>query len=261
LMAARGAYDPEAQRKILHIYTEANTDDPQLAEELVPLEEKPISEATQLATLAMGTLMAGLPVVQRRGLSVVDYAGTLLESGAQVIAQIEGLIQVPNSTQIRMMKVAGLTNVLEHAGQMLQMIAGDPTAKDAAKALNEQLMDLGGRLEGLAQQLDKEIQESDPQAADGEMMKAQAKLQALLIEANMRAQIKEHDAQQKRDHKDSSWSAEERRRDATTTSELERKRLLTIADARSQLARTQIEIASTDLKTAAEIKRGNAKES
>ena len=69
-MAARNFYDPEAQRQILHIYTEANSDDPNLAELLVPInseQQKGASRSAHDANLAMGTLMLGLPVVLVQG--------------------------------------------------------------------------------------------------------------------------------------------------------------------------------------------------
>jgi hypothetical protein len=60
LMAGPTAYDPDAQREILHIFTEANTDDPQLAERLVPTNKPKVNDAVLEAQYASGALMQGL---------------------------------------------------------------------------------------------------------------------------------------------------------------------------------------------------------
>jgi hypothetical protein len=255
LMAARPAYDPEAQRHILRIYTEANTDDPKLAELLVPLDEKPISDATQLASLAMGTLMNGLPVQQRRGIAEVDYVGTMLQLTAQVLAQIEQLQAVPNSVPIRMQKIGGLANALEHAGQHLQTIAQDPQEKEIVAGLSKELQGQAAALQGFAQQLDKEMQEQQPQEGGEEAMKAQAKIQAMLIEAQTKAKIQDANAEQKREHKDAQWTNEEARRNAATAAEIQRKQQMSMVDVQARLAQVEADIASKDLTTAAEIRR------
>lgn len=255
LMAARGAYDPDAQRKILHIYTEANVDDPQLAEELVPLEQQPMSTGTQMATMAMGTLMESLPVETPRTMNEVDYVGTLLMLAAQVVQQLEGMQQVPGTTPLRMGKVAGLANVLQHAGEHLQVVASDPTAKDTVKALNEKLMEVQGALEAQAQQLDEEMKQQQPEQQSEELAKLQAKLEAIKVEAEARAQIKMADAEQKQAHRDAQWANEERRRDATTAAEMQRKNARTMVELQGQMARVQADIAATDMQTAAEIRR------
>lgn len=255
LMAAKGQYDPDAQRHILRIYTEANTDDPKLAELLVPMDEKPISDATQLATLAMGSLMQGLPVVQKRGIAHVDYVQTMLQLTAQVLQQIEQLFEVPQSMSIRMQKIGGLTNALEHVKEHLDMIAPDPDAKEQVRQFEEELQRQGSALQGFAQQTTEEMQANDPQAQDGEAAKLQAKIDAMMLEAQTRAQNKDADAAQKREHKDAQWTSEERRRDAAQALELERKKELLSADVQVKLTQNQADIAAKDLTTEAEIRR------
>lgn len=255
LMAARAAYDPEAQRHILRIYTEQNTNDPKLAELLVPMDEKPISDAAQLATLAMGTLMDGLPVVQRRGISEIDYVGTMLQLTGQVLQQIEQLQAVPGSTQIRMQKVGGMANALEHVQEHLQSALGDESLGDSTKPLVQELQRQGTALQQLAQQLTQEMEDQNPQEQSEEMMKAQAKIQAMLIEAQTKAKIQDANAEQKREHKDSQWMNEERRRDAVQAADIQRKQTMTAVEVQTKLAQTEADIISTDLSTAADIRR------
>ena len=255
LMAVRGALDPEAQRQVLHMYVEANTDDPKLAEELVPMDEKPISEATTLATLAMGTLMDGLPVVQKRSLNHVDYVQMMLGLSAQVLQQVEQLAQVPQSLPIRMQKIGGLTSVLEHVAEHLQMILSDEAMAEAGKAFEEEFRRQMAEVQRLAESLNEEMQAQNPQAQDGEMAKLQAKLQALVIEAEQRARAKDADAEQKRQHKDAAFMAENERRNATTEADIARKQAMTQVELQSAIARTQADVLSKDLTTAAEIRR------
>lgn len=259
LMAVRAAHDPEAQRRILYLYDLANTDDPQLAGELVPMDEKPISDATQLATLAMGTLLEGLPVVAKRGINEIDYIGTLLQLSEQVLNQIAGLEQVPETTQLRMQKISGETNVLEHVDQHLQTIAQDPSVKMVVKGFEEALSMQLAAVNKFAQHLSEEMEQqsqmmgNNPQAE--EAMKLQAKTQAMLIEAESRARMKEADHAQKQMHKDAQWANENERRNATTEAEIERKRALTQVELASQMAKTRADIMATDLTTAADIRR------
>lgn len=257
LMAIRGALDPDAQRMVTHIYVEANTDDPKLADELVPMGEKPISDATQMATLAMGTLMDALPVAQVRGVNQPDYVGTLLQLAGQVLQQIQGSQQIPGSLPIRMSKLAGLANVMEHTQEHLQQIAQDPTLKDQVKQFATMLQQLESSITALGQQMEEEMQSQQPQGND-EQAKLQAKLQAMTITAESQAKIQEAAAQQKMQHKDASWSSENERRNAMTEAEIQRQHAKTFADLHGQHVRTKADVVATDLKTAAEIAREHA---
>lgn len=254
LMSARPAFDPDAQRKILFMWTLANSNS-DVAKELVPLDEKPISEATQVATLAMGTLMEGLPVVQRRGLNEMDYVGTILQLNAQALQAVEASEQVPQSLPIRMAKVAGIANVLEHVQGHLQLIVGDPAMKDVAKMFEEEFSAQASKLQQLAQHVGEELEAGNAQAQDGEMAKTQAKIQAMLMEAEARVRAKDADHAQKQEHKDATWANENARRNAMTAAEVERKKALTEVEIQSQFAMTQADVAAKDLTTAAEIRR------
>jgi hypothetical protein len=255
LMAARPAYDPASQRKILYMYTLANTDSADVANELVPMDDVEISDGAQLATLSFGTLMEGVPVVNKRGYSEIDYCKTMLGLSAMILQQLENLEQMPQSVTIRMQKCAGLINVLRHVQQHLQIVAQDRVNESIARQLGDEFAQQGQELSMFLQHAQEELQENSPQAQDGEAAKLQAKLQAMMVEAGARARIKEADSQQKRDHKDVQWSEENQRRNATTIAEIQRKSALTQADVASMIRKTQADIAATDLETAANLSR------
>ena len=255
LMMARGAFDPDSQRKILWKATLAWTDNADDANELVPMDQKPIGNGTQLATLAMGTLMEGLPVQQKPGYNELDYVGTLLALSGQALQAVEASEQVPQSLPIRMSKIAGLDNTLEHIDEHLKVLAGDPSAEQPAKEFQKALAEQQNTLQKLAQHVEEELQQSGQQAQDGEMAKTQAKIQAMLMEAESRVKAKDADHAQKQEHKDAQWANENARKNAMNEAEIERKRTQTAVDVQTKLAQTKADIAAKDLTTAAEIRR------
>jgi hypothetical protein len=255
LMAARGAYDADAQRMILKIYTLANTDNAQLTQELVPLKVQPISQATQLGTLAFGTLMEGLPVQQQRGFSEIEYVKTILSLSGIVLQQIEGLEQTPGTLETRMAKCGGMHNALEHAKEHLAPMMGDAGNGELLKMLQAEFARQENELAKLTQHVDEELKAAQENQADGEQAKAQVKLQAEMLMAQVRAKNKDADAEQKRQHKDAQWSGENERRNATTTAEIQRTNAKSLANLQAQMAKVEADIAALDAKTAAEIRR------
>lgn len=256
LMAARGAYEPDSQRKILSIFTLANTDDAQLTEELVPPGAPPISQAAQLATLAFGTLMEGLPVMQQRGISELEYVQTILSLSGIALQQIEGLEQTPGTVETRMVKCGGVHNALDHAKEHLAPMMNDAANGDLIKKLQSEFARQEGELTKLTQHVDEELKAGGQgSGVDDEKAKAQIKLQAEMQMAQVRARNKDADAEQKRQHKDAQWSAENERKNATTEADIQRTNAQTLADIKAQMAKVTADIAALDATTAAEIRR------
>lgn len=162
-----------------------------------------------------------------------------------------------------MHKVGGLANALEHAEEHLAALAGDTANLDLAKSLNDELQAQRSELMKFQAALQKEVQEAAAQEGGGneEMVKLQAKLQAMMIEAQQRAQAKEQDHVQKLQHKDVQWSEENQRRNADTAAEIERNRAKTAAEIENDRLKTIAEVEALDLETAAGIRREGAKAS
>lgn len=258
LMAVRPLYDSVGQQEVLYRYTLANSD-ADLANRLVPMDEQRISDATTLATLAFGTLMEGLPVIQKRGISEFEYVKALLGLNGMILGQLEEMQEGgPNTHSERARKINGSMNAIRHTAEHLTTIQSDTSQQEQVKQLDEELRRQGSELDGYAQRLQEEVQaaaEAGPGAGDEEQAKLQAKLQAMQVEAEARARIKEADSEQKRQHKDAQWAEENSRRNATTAADVERKQALTATEVQSKLIQTQADVAAKDLTTAAEIRR------
>lgn len=235
LMQVRGLLDPDAQRQVTHMYVEANTDDPLLADALVPIEQPQASTAVEKATLSWGTLVDGQPVVITDGINRIEYVDTLLEMLNNALGQIEQ--QRGMTTPER---VQGLANVLNQIQSQIQIIAMD----DAQKPRVKEWMDAVGRAQNLlkayAQRIEQQQGEEQPQLDPA----VAAKMQADVIQAQAKARIAEESAAQKRAHKDESFAAEQQRKNVALAGEMNR-----------QGQRTQADIAEQDVKTAADITR------
>lgn len=192
LMAVRAAYDPEAQRHILHIYTEANSDDPKLADLLVPLAEPEaqVSKSEHEANLAMGTLMLGLPVPVPREVSLSQYAETLVIQLQMLTQQIEESGGMVDEQQLR-----GLMNVDQYIQQLLQHLEADESERERVRAMQDSLGNSQNLIKAFAQRLQEQKQASqmDPEAM--------AKIQAIVMTAQVKAQETQASGAQRREQK------------------------------------------------------------
>lgn len=222
LMAARNFYDPEAQRHILHIYTEANSDDPKLADLLVPIngEAQGASKSQHDANLAMGTLMQGLPVVVPRDTAIIDYVETilgLLHFKTQQIEKEGGMVS-------SMDELRGLINVTQHVRPLIEHIAQDRNEKQRVKIM----MDVLGQSESLIKAFAQRWQEQNQDQLDPETVaKVQsmqaltgAKLQTMQQTSNQKLLQKEIAFRQKTAQKDATTAQQLRLNDAKTASQL-----------------------------------------
>lgn len=235
LMAARSLYDPEPQREILHIFTEAMTDDPQMAERLVPISKKKVSDSIHDAQLVAGTLMQGLPVAIKTGMNHIEYIEALLVSMGAVIKRIQSGDNVGTRQEVE-----GLFNVAQHMAEHLSILAQDKSQKERVKKYGDTL----GKFMNLVKGFSQRIQEQSGQQGPELTPEAQAKIQSALILAQTQARIKEESAAQRRQQKDADFQARQAR-DAQAHSVALGK----------QLQETKIAAAAKDLETAAEIRR------
>lgn len=221
LMEARPAYDPNAQRQILHIYTEAMTDDAQLAEMLVPLDQGPPSPTVEKATLAWGSLMMGAPVVIASPINEQEYIQTLLMILGNKVQTIE-----QNGGMVDPQTLAGLMNVGQHIQQHIQNLASDPNQKELVKQYMDALNQIGNLVKAFAQRLEEQMQ------AQGQQMDPQtkAKVDSMYITAKAKADIATRSAELKLHHKDVAFVRDQVRRDAQTKADIGEQDLKAQAD-------------------------------
>lgn len=241
LMAVRNLHDPEPQRKILHIYDMAMTDNPDLADSLVPVTQKQVSDTVHDAELSIGTLLLGLPVSIKTGMNHIEYVETLIRGIAAMVARIE-----QTGGMATQQEIIGLQNVAQHIGQHVEIIAQDKNEKQRVKQYGDALGKLMNMVKAYAQRLQEQQQQ---QAGNGGLPpEALAKIQSATILAQTNAKIKEAKAAQQMQHKDASFAAGEQRKNVQLQQDLQR-----------DLAQTNVDIAAQDLTTQAEIVRQGRK--
>jgi hypothetical protein len=209
LMERIAAFDTSGQQEIKHEWTIAVTGDPKKAERWAPIgQERGVTDAQEHAELAFSTLMFGVPVQRKQGLSLVDQISTIIGCMAGVIAQIE---KTGNMATAR--DVAGLLNCEQYVDQMIQQLAMDEQQAPIAKQFAQSLGKLMNTVKGFQQRL---AEQAGANGENGEAAVAQAKIQAMVTQAMTKAKIAEENAQLKNHHKDQAFVADQHRKDLQT---------------------------------------------
>lgn len=235
LWAIRPTLKPKAQEEVQRIYIAATTDDPAMADALVPREPEQESQSVQFATLAWGTLMLNQKVVLPSYLNRIEYAATLLQMVDVEMQRIEQNGAIPSAD-----KVFGLVNVLGTVEQIAIEISQDQELKPIVDEFEAVLERAAVFLKKYIQA----IQEQAAQSADGQgglTPEDQAKINAILITAQAKARIAEASAQQKRQQKEVAFVQDQLRKDASLAGELAAGDLRTKADIVRQAATANAE--------------------
>jgi hypothetical protein len=258
LMAARNLYDPEAQRTILHIYTEANTDDPKLAETLVPMQPASApSTSENQASLAMGTLMLGLPVAPPRDISFIEYTDVLLKLTGVLVTRYE-----ENGGMVTKETLAGLINTANYIRALIQHIAGDQNEKQRVKVYMDALGQIESLIKAFAQRLEE--QESQTQMDPETMAKLQAqqaltqsKIQTSTALTEQKIRQSEAKFQQRLEQNEAKLQTSLGDQAIRTRTDLQEQQLRTAADLQEQDIRTALEakLAAKELKETKETKK------
>lgn len=222
LMSVRPLLDPQAQREVVHMFVEANTDDPNLANRLVPMSAKTPSPAMQIATMSWGTLIDGKPVVVADGINQFDYIETmllLLDSEIQKINQTGGMVDAN--------RIMGLQNVVKNIATHIEMVAGDKDSADRVREYSDSLGQAENFIKAYAQRLQEAAQAQQEQAQQGQPVdpETQAKVQSMLITAESKAKIAESNAVMKQQQKQVAFAQEQERKNAETVAGIKRQAL------------------------------------
>jgi len=221
LQAIRPQLDPAAQRAVDRIFVQANTDDPTLAEELVPMADRPVSTSQEKASLAWGTLIDGKPVVLGGEINRIEYIEVLL---GLLQTELQTLEQSPEAPGLR--RIIGLSNVIEHISGQVQTLESDENEKQRVKIYSDLLARAGNMVKAMAEQ----FAEQQGEAGGGIPPEAQAKIQAMLMQAEAKARIAEENAAQKRSHREVSFQQDQRRKDLKLRSDIAAKDATTQAE-------------------------------
>jgi hypothetical protein len=235
---------PDARRKIVRVFIAANTDDPILANDLVPNDDNQPSPAGQMATLAWGTLIDAKPVIVADPVNPIDYIQTLMQLLDQDLQRIE---QAGGSPP--MDRIMGLANVIQHLMERIQIIAVDQNLKPLVKQFLDALKNAGNLIKGYLQRaqeaMAKQDQQGDPEAA--------AKIQAMLVGAEAKSRIMEDNAAQKRRHLEMKFVQDQTRKNDAAKADIQRKLIQTASDIQMDKTKAKVDIALDREKTEAEI--------
>lgn len=186
LISMRPTLNPQAQVAVDHIAIEAFTDDPALAEQLVPMEHREeVSQTKQDAMHAIGTIMQGGIVMFGPEDNRREVIETLLTEMALLVKQAQNPLALPTFQQI-----SGFKNLEMHITELLKLVEADPSEAERAKAYADQLGNLMNIVKGFEQQLIQSLK-AGAGSANGngaeEAASLQAKLEAQKIAAEAKA--------------------------------------------------------------------------
>lgn len=248
--AVRAALDPTGQQEALHMYLEAVTRSPHIAERLAPIGKlRSMTTGTEWAITIFGSLMQGVPVPHKEGVSKTDQIRSLLGmmSGKIMLLQKPGMADRQS--------VAGLVRVNQYITELLGEMAGDDTQQEIVREFSDELGKLMNDVKTIGQQLAKGSNgEIDPEAI------AKVKTLALTTTAKLKSKqisdaqkLQQGEVKFKADErrKDISLEAQERRDEIKTASDIARDTAVTESDIELQRERTKAEIASQKAKAKA----------
>lgn len=244
LLEMRPMFDPEPQRQVLRDVVLAITDDSAKASQLVP-EAPTVSDSVHDSELAFGSLMIGGKVTPKPGLNAVEVAGTIIGLMGQKVQEImqQGGVGTPAD-------IKGLAACAQYAGAYIQQLSQDKTQKEVVKKLTDALGKIMNEVKGMAQRQQQMMKKMAQQNGQGQgpdpkdMVKAQSMAeQAKIKQDNMKQSHAQRTAQRQ-----IQFEQEMKQREQEHQFELKK-------NARS----AQLDVASTDLKTAAEISRNRLK--
>ncbi len=240
LMEWRPAYGAEAQQIILHDATLAVTDNAAKARALVP-ETQTTSDAASEAMQSFGTLMVGGEVQWTPNVNRVELTQVLLGEYGLVVAQIGktgGMATLP--------QVLGLQNVSRHISQLLEQISIDKAQQQIVRVMTDALGKLDNEVRGFEQRLKEQMQSQNGDG--GKQAETESKIKATLITAEAKAANTRESHSQRTAQRAAQFELEQQRDEQKHAIEMRR-----------EIESQQVEDVSTDIKTAAEIKRERVK--
>ena len=241
LMAVRPLLDPDAQRDVLRLYVQANSDDPSLAERWVPSKPILVTDSTHDAELMIGPLMQGVRVRPIKGQDPAQIAVALLESAGQIVQRIQTVTQTPTEPEL-----AGLVNVAFTIERYLQQASQDPNNKDLVGNIQGQLEQMLNLLGQWREQVQSQQQQNGGGQMDPKIQKelalTQARLEGLKAEAQTKAQIEQQKNQQRLQQSDQRFRQDQQQKEEDH-----------IAGLRGELQQGQVDTTLKDAKMAADI--------
>jgi hypothetical protein len=215
LMQFRPLYDPAAQRKILRDVTLAITDDPDKAKDYVP-NEPVVSNSVHDTELAFTSLYDGNRVTPRPGLNAVEVAATMLQLMDAKVKQVmqSGGVGTPKD-------LMGFQMCAQYAQAFIQQVGQSKEGQATARQLMQALSKIMNEVRAFAQR-QQEAQKKAMQNGQGGLdPKDIAKLQAIKLQSQVKAQNSQQSHAQKTQQKQMQFEQQMRQDSARSRMELQ----------------------------------------
>lgn len=218
LMSVRPLLDPTAQRVVVNRFIEANSDDPNLAEALAPINQKTSPDVAFFeGQQAGGLLIMAIPVPIREGMNRQDYLQGLISVLGTRIQQINQMGGVPRDA----MEVQGLMLTMQHVGQNIQLLAEDVQNKQVVKQFTDLLSKLAAQVKAMVQRFQaQQQQQAQAQGIDPEAM---AEVQKDLMVTQQKMRARDASSSQRLAQREQQFVSEERRKQIAFQQEQMRK--------------------------------------
>lgn len=179
LMSVRNLMDPEPQRIVLRNFVLSNSDDPSLAEQLVPENPMKVTPSVHDAQLAIGSLMAGAVMEPMAGVNHVEQIEMLLK-------ELGMMVQRAQQTGVTPKELQGFGNVASYIGKHMQILGQDKNEKERIKKYGDALGQIGNIVKALGQQLAEKMK-AQGNGQGGPDPETMAKVQSQIIVAKAKA--------------------------------------------------------------------------
>lgn len=181
LLAQKQWMDPTSQRIVERKWITTITRNPDMGALLVPEEPNRNTSGVLAAEDAFPVLMLGIPIDPREGINRADYTEALLGMLKAKVEQIQVLGGVPESGE----QIIGLETCINHIAQNIQLLAADPTEKQRVKEYSDFLGNQANMVKAFAQRFAEQRQAGNAQVDPAAM----AKIQAMQLQAQTKAQV------------------------------------------------------------------------
>ena len=207
-----GMFEPEAQQEIKHDFVVAVTGDSRRAARWVKLGVgNQINNAQRDAQAMFGTLMQGVPVPPREGLSPIDQIEAILPLLAGKIHLIEQRDNMATPSEVQ-----GLQAVFNYLNMLVQQLGQDPSQKERVAKYGNDLKELSNLAKGLAQ---RGAEARAKRNGNGDPA-AMAKVQAAAAMNAVKLRSKQASDSQKLRHKEMSFRQQQQHKAIETEHEM-----------------------------------------
>lgn len=223
LQEIRKNLGPQAQRKIDHISIAGATNQPDLADELAPLDEMEIaSGSVHDAELATERLLAGFQFSIRPDMVAEDYVTTWLKD---LVVTVQRAMQTGEAD---MTLIAGMQNMAQHIGQFIEMMGQNDGDKPKIKSYADGLGQIMNLVKSLEQQVMEKAQAGN--GAQGPDPETIAKVQGQALQDQAKAANTRESHAQKTAQRQVQFEKEQERADRQLEANVQRDAMQTKAE-------------------------------